>query len=723
MSRRRSFILISLALLTCLFLGAAAVTFYGNPFDAAAEQVIQTLPVGEAPQAVRLTILEDGLAAVRARDLRRTNLPFEDFSVDDLSLTRDGKDVPIYFAGSDDDATLYFYAEAVTDTLDAPAVYWLSPGQGVPMSQRDAAPQTAVGASSGWQYRLWEENDTFLALANGQDNWMGPLLFAPAQLDLDLENIVTNGGPGELTIQVWSNNESAQNPDHHIEVYLNDEKLSDHFWDGIRQQTISISLVPGKLQPGTNKLTLRVPGDTGAAGEAIYLDWVSLGYKRELESAGGQFRFNSDAGDLSVKVSGEDILVFDITDSRSPAILANTEVANGVASFRGEENGQESTYLLLDRASVSEPRMDLAPEWETLKSAENGADYIAIVPSVEGFEEALQPLLDHRREQGLRVMAVSLDQVFDEFAFGRRTPQAIRDFLEYASTTWEKPAPRFALLVGDATYDIYDFTGSQNKNLLPTQLVHTEFAGLVASDTWFTMFDEQTPAPQLAIGRLPAQNADQLAAMVAKTITYETQSGGDDDWISRALLVADDEPRFDQTSDLLNEGLEGMGYRTQRLYMTENEDIHDAIVSAMNHGVGILNYVGHGGVEVWGDEIVLKADDADILENGNRLPIFTTFTCLNGYFNHPSSDALAETLLWAENGGVVAAIAPSGRSFTSQQEPLADAFYSYLLHGDNLTLGEALLRAKQDAAANEDLLEVIHTFNLLGDPALRFVLP
>jgi hypothetical protein len=419
----------------------------------------------------------------------------------------------------------------------------------------------------------------------------------------------------------------------------------------------------------------------------------------------------------------EDILVFDITDPASPATLANVEVANGVASFRGGESGQDNTYLLLDTESVSEPRMDLVPEWETLKSAENGADYIAIVPSVEGFEQALRPLLEHRREQGLRVMSISLDQVFDEFAYGRRTPQAIRDFLEYATTTWEKPAPQFAVLVGDATYDIYDFTGGKNKNTLPTQLVHTEFAGLVASDTWFTIFDEQVPAPQLAIGRLPAQNADQLATIVDKTIAYETQSSEERDWISRALLVADDEPRFDQTSDLLNEGLEAMGYTTQKLYMTENEDIHDAIISAMNHGVGILNYVGHGGVEVWGDEIVLKADDAEILENGVRLPVFTTFTCLNGYFNHPTSDALAETLLWAENGGVVAAIAPSGRSFTSQQEPLADSFYNYLMHGESLTLGEALLRAKEDASGDADLLEVIHTFNLLGDPALRFILP
>ena len=130
--------------------------------------------------------------------------------------------------------------------------------------------------------------------------------------------------------------------------------------------------------------------------------------------------------------------------------------------------------------------------------------------------------------------------------------------------------------------------------------------------------------------------------------------------------------------------------------------------------------MGHGSIEVWGDERVFQAEDAEILINGERLPIFTTFTCLNGYFNHPDVNALAETLIWAKDGGVVAAVAPSGRSLTSQQLPLADVFYRGLLSGEAGTLGEALRLAKLAGSADEFLSDVIHTFNLLGDPALGF---
>jgi hypothetical protein len=718
---RRNIFLTVLIILTFVFLGAAAFTLYGPQLFDQGENSFVELPLGDAPQALRFTVLETGVHAISAADLRETNLPFVDFNVDELRLMRDGEEVPIYLAGDGDEATLYFYGVAVTDTLAAPAVYWLSPDPGTAMRQRDAAPLSTDIENKGWQRRVWEENTTFLAQAQGDDNWLGALLFAPADLDIELDNILTEGDSGELAIHVWSNNESATNPDHHIEVWLNDTKLKDHYWDGIKQQTIEMSLPDGVLLPGMNKLTLHAPGDTGAAGEAIYLDWASLDYFGPLDTSLGQLHFRSDARTIQVDVDSEEVLLFDVSTAHAPIVIQGYEVDDGILSFAGNDDERMHGYLVVQKDQLLTPHTSLSPEWETLKRDNLGADYLAIVAPVEGFAETIQPLLNHRQTQGLEVMTISADQIFDEFGFGRQTPQAIRDFLAYAVANWE-PAPKFVLLVGDATYDIYDFTSGRNKNLLPTYLVYTEFAGYVASDTWFTIFDQESPAPSLRLGRFPAQTVEQLEAMVEKTVAYETNQA-DTSWSNRALLVADDEPRFDVASDHLNENLENTGYQTQKLYMTQNEDIHDAIISAVNHGVGILNYVGHGGVEVWGDELVLQSEDAAILENEGRLPIFTTFTCLNGYFNHPTSDALAETLLWAENGGVVAAIAPSGRSFTSQQTPLADAFYRFLLTGEAQTLGEALQRAKVETAVDPDLKEVIHTFNLLGDPALRFNLP
>jgi hypothetical protein len=717
MSKQRTIVLIGLAVLTLVFFSAAAYAFFGTRLANRDEHTIEPLPLGEVPEALRISVTEPGIVAISAAELDESYLPVDVLSPDSLFLTRNGEPVPFYVSGEGREAKLYFYAQVITDTMESPAVYWLGPGQGESMDRRQAAP-SGPASEMGTITKRWEENEIFLAQASGDDVWLGKLLFAPSSLEVALDGIQPSGGPGELVVRIWSNNQARNEPDHHVEIALNGHPLADHFWDGIKQETITLEIPEGVLNEEENMLRITAPGDTGAAGEALYIDWIELKYESNLNVDEGFLTFES--GDTNLMAAGVegDTLVFDITEEDRPVALEEVEFSGSELLFTG--NGEDSKYLILNPDGVVHTDITLVPQRKPLTAADRGADYIAIVAEAEGFGDTIQPLLDFRRSQGLVVEAIPAVQIFDEFGYGRATPESLRDFLRYAKEHWD-PAPTFALLVGDASYDLHDYTDGKNKNLLPTYLIYSEFAGYVASDTWFTMSDEEKPVPAIALGRFPAQSTEQLKTMVEKTLAYEQSA--DSEWLERALLVADDEPAFDDASDDLAGDLIDVGYQIQKLYMTENENVHDAIVSALNQGVGIINYVGHGSVEVWGDERVFQAEDAEILINGDRLPIFTTFTCLNGYFNHPDVDALAETLIWAEDGGVVAAIAPSGRSLTSQQLPLAEVFFSRLLSGEAETLGEALRMAKLAGAGDEFLNDVIHTFNLLGDPALGFRVP
>jgi hypothetical protein len=354
-----------------------------------------------------------------------------------------------------------------------------------------------------------------------------------------------------------------------------------------------------------------------------------------------------------------------------------------------------------------------------LKDDANGADYLVIAP--DAFAEALQPLLDWREKQGLRVRRVSPDEIYDAYGYGMKDTQAIRDFLRDAHARWQ-PAPRFVLLVGDSSYDYKNVLKGRQQDVVPTRLVYTTFAGDTASDTWYAEDDQGKPL--FAIGRLPAQTPDQVKVMVGKIIAYEQAPAAD--WHKRALVVADNEdPTFESLNEQLINGLPS-GYSAERVYFSqvqpdEREKLHDAVQAAFNQGVAIVNYIGHGSLDVWGQEQALTVESAGHLQNGDRLPILTTYTCLNGFFHHPQATSLAEALLWQEGGGIVGAVVPSGRSLTSQQAPLAQAFYAALFSADVSTLGEALERAQASVPQDMTPLEVIETFNLLGDPALRFV--
>lgn len=355
-----------------------------------------------------------------------------------------------------------------------------------------------------------------------------------------------------------------------------------------------------------------------------------------------------------------------------------------------------------------------------LQSQKLGADYLAIVADAPGFMDALTPLLDHREETGLQVTAISLDQIASDFGNGEPTPQAIRDFIEFAASNW-KPAPQFVLLVGDATIDAEsDYLDAA---LLPTHFQTDQTNSSAASDSWYTNFDNLEKS--MTIGRFPVQSAQQLTAVVNKTIAYETAVAQSPDahWLQRALLIADDEPYFDMATEHLEDKLDKNGYHIHDLHMSQSQDIYANIVSVINRGVGILNYSGHGSETSFADGIAFTADDARLLQNEHRLPIFTAFSCENGDFTHPKQVSIAEQLLLSENGGIVAAIGTSSPMETHSSLAISSHFFSHLLQNKTTTLGEVLHATQQAVSKDEELEAAVHTYNLLGDPALQFQQP
>ena len=99
-------------------------------------------------------------------------------------------------------------------------------------------------------------------------------------------------------------------------------------------------------------------------------------------------------------------------------------------------------------------------------------------------------------------------------------------------------------------------------------------------------------------------------------------------------------------------------------------------------------------------------------------------SCLLGFFAHPERDSMAEELLLAENGGAIAVFAPSSLTLSSDQEPLNQALFNALLVYKVPTVGLAIMEAKRSLAFQiQDQRDVIETFTLLGDPALRLARP
>lgn len=358
MTKQRVAILTSLAALTALLIGAAAVIFFVNRFKVSGGQEVNLLPLGEAPRAVHLTIAESGIVAVTARQLYQIKLPFEELSIEHVKLTRDGADVPFFVTGEGQEAVLYFNAETFSDTLDASSVYRLIPGKGIGMVLSDASVKGQL-ETSGQMRHKWEENNIVLAQSSGDEVRFGYLLSAPSSWEFQLTDILPTAGPGMLTLKVWSGIESPNDPDHHLEIRLNRQLLVDYYWNGIQEETIDLQIPPGILNPEDNLLTVTAPGDTGSASESIYIDWLTLEYEGNLDASHGPLRFASSGDNFLVKIKDSESLIFDITDPDSPVLLNGALVEGGRLAFPGR--GEARTYYITSLDHAIQPVISRVP--------------------------------------------------------------------------------------------------------------------------------------------------------------------------------------------------------------------------------------------------------------------------------------------------------------------------------------------------------------------------
>jgi hypothetical protein len=675
--------------------------------------------------AVKLLVDQPGLYRVTASDLRAAGLDPTRHDPAQLALTLAGQPVTLAAEGSGDALQWIFYGEPRGSRYGQENAYRLSWGdQAQDSAVRAVAPAAGQPVTTFTAQQRLEEQKLYLSqLPAGSDHWLWHSLFAPDTFTVPFDLPGWAGGDVDLAVSLWANTEdAAANPDHRAQLEVNGQQVAESDWDGKGWRTITATLPADSVQPTDNTLTLVVPGDTGATVDVIYLDRIDLAYDRTMAVDGGQLVFTAEAG-APLAVQGVDpaqARLWDVTDPNAAQPVSGAEAGPAGLSFQdGEAEGQRS-YAVAEPATLLAPLAIQPADGVDLRQNAQGADYIAIAHP--DFIDALQPLVDFRRAQGLRVAVANIEDVYDTFSGGMIDPSAIRDYMLYARDNWPGPAPRYLLLVGDASYDYQGFLPGSTPNFVPTYLLQTHFVGETASDNWFVSLDDEDDRPDMAVGRIPAQTAEQVADVVAKTLAYE-QDPAAAEWSGRALFVADDkQSSFQEISDDLAANFLPESYEVEKIYLGQAADANAEVIRQLNQGVGVLTYVGHGSMNVWAQEKILRTEDATVLSN-DALPFMMTMTCLVGYFHHPQAISMGEELLFNPSGGVVAALVPTSESLASDQSELASNIYTHLF-GDAPTVGEAIMLGKRDLSAERDLMQdLIETFTLLGDPALRLQRP
>jgi hypothetical protein len=751
-----------------------------NPWDVVPGErpAVAARPVAAAPPTAMIEVAAAGLYRVAYADL--SGLGFAAADPQKLRLLQGGDEVAYEWEGDADalfepGEALLFYADPRPSRWTGVDVYRLTveSASGARMGTRSADP-TGLSPGVPRVEQQVEQNtiytpDCFCGLlpaGRDGDHWAWELLRRPDQANLSFPfqaPAADVARPAELTLWLIGYTDVAADPDHRLDAALNGVSLGRVEWDGRAAVTATLPIPAGVLHSGANTLTLDLPGIPGVFVEGAWLDGFAVRYGRSAAPLGAAALFGLPAPGASAPLTptlphrlylplalrGFDpqaaqaytvtlaspgpYRAYDVTDPRHPVRLTGVRVSGNGVAVADPPGDDRRRYLVVADAGILRPSSQRAardPFGLDGGGEPTGADYLVITHP--DFAAALGPLVDLRRSQGLTVAVADVLGIYDRWGDGRPDPQAIRALIAHAYETWV-PRPAYVLLVGDGSFDPRRYWSASPPTLIPPYLVDVDpWAGEAAADNRYVCVDGADTLPDLAIGRLPAQTAAEAAAIVTKIVGYET-APYPGDWNANVLLIADD---ADSSGNFAasSEGHAAL-YVTPPFTATRRycagvsptlsdcpsgaaSGIHTALLDDWARGALLIQYTGHSSWQQWAAERFLHLDDLAGLGDERRLPVVLEMTCFTASFHRPEP-VLDEELVVLAGGGAAAVWGPTGLGVGAGHEPLSEGFFQAVLSTGVERLGEAILAGKLELAAGDQSLDLLDTYTLLGDPALR----
>jgi hypothetical protein len=684
----------------------------------------QTEVEGEEPIAneeastapVKVFVEEEGVYAIGYQDLAGLeSLTWNLAAMDprNLAVTNRGRDVAVLVSGEDDGRwdpgdSVQFYAVPPPERSARSNVYWLGLGTspGLRMSEVDGTPGgTSTAASSFLWTEHFEENDRHWDLPGeeGEDRFHWKSIQMPSRGVAGREDVVVSVAHlaqvgGNCTMRVLLKGRTSIdgiNPDHHTRVFVNGHEVADATWDGRVEFLHEATFPQSYLQEGDNTVTVEVAGDTGGRVDSVFLNWIEIDYRREFEaeddilyfSAGGSGATRFQVGGFG----GSDLYVFEIGDHDRVKRIVGADVTSlpggTQLAFETSVSGLER-FVAFGGGATKVPSAVEVDEASQLRSTTNEADYVIITH--EDFYRPMLSLRSFRQERGFKPLVVKVDDVYDEFNHGIKSAQAIKDFLGYAYASWALP-PVYVLLVGDANFDSKDYFETGKEDFVPTHLIDTLDLGDVPSDNWFGCVSGEDSLPDLIIGRISVNREEEAEQVAGKTASHEGWASGS--WRKKVVLASDNDTAFFEfVSDELASIASSHDYDVQKIYLSDypggqTVQARTDLKNALNGGCLLTNYIGHGAVDVWANEPLLRSRDVSTLKNSDKLTFVTTLNCLNGFFHSPLDEyCIAEEFVSVEDGGAVGVFAPSALGYPSEHRILGKEFFQLAFEGGSITL-------------------------------------
>src|SRR5208282_501028 len=522
--------------------------------------------------------------------------------------------------------SIEFYGTGIDTPFSGTRVYWLIRGSS-PGMRVNSLPAVSSGLSEPQSFPftvvLQQRTTYFATLLNGEnnDNFFGA---AVTSEPVDQQLTVAHADPNssmQISVDVTLQGATDQQA-HSVSVFFNGASIGEMDFANLANVTNTFPIDRSLLQDGVNTVTLTaLQGDN----DVSVVQSIALHYPHTYEADANWLKAAAPAGS-KLHITGftnQQIQVFDITNPLAVEQLSGTvgqETASyGITLGLPPSGGQTRTLLVFSDDQISQPS-DLAFHQPAALAARSFGSQMVIITHPD-FQSALGPLVSLHESNGLSVQVVTIDEVFDAFNYGERSPFAIRDFLQNAQSRWTRK-PQYLLLVGGASLDPRNYLGLGDFDFVPTRIIETA-AFKTASDDWFSDFN-QTGFETIATGRLPVRTASDAAVMVFKLVNFEKGLAGGGSGNQQALLVADQNVGADFTTATKFAATDLPVTLQPMEIFADGQDpgvVSQQILTALNNGPLLVNYSGHGAEQQWSFEDLFDTNSVPTLTNSNQLSV------------------------------------------------------------------------------------------------------
>jgi hypothetical protein len=375
-----------------------------------------------------------------------------------------------------------------------------------------------------------------------------------------------------------------------------------------------------------------------------------------------------------------------------------------------------------------------------------------VLATAPAFRTVLQPLIEHRRNEGFRVVVIETTNVLtpDQILAENAAPLRERiSELKGASRT-------FVLLAGAPA--VGDRTNAVQLALPPLPGTTARMKG-EPSDFGYCL-PHTNGAPRIAVGRFPALTLEEMRAMVRKTLDLE-QGSSVGEWQRRVLLLVGDTgggPLADMVVEsVFSQWLKELdscwtvdvvfASPASRFYLPQRA-AHDRFLGQLEQGSLFSLFLGHSAPEgMWlaGNSVVSREEWA-AAHMARGAGVFFSCGCWANRFQGGTNQGYGVTAM-RNPKGPVAVIGPNGESYSFAGELTTVGLARCLKRVPFPSrLGDYWTAAQRELAVGEmdssrfalydmfdgsqgkvplavQRIEHLEMWMLLGDPALRLPLP